>query len=412
VTRAVRRVDIATARRMAVEAQRLSGPLARSTPATILDVVRSIRCVQIDPTAVVARTQHLVLRSRLDRYDPEQLPVLAYTEHALFEYWAHAASYVLTEDWPVHHLMMRTSERDGGWSAYSRQWLSANEALRANILRVIRRHGPVRLRDLAELVDDALVSWQSTGWTGERNLDQMLRILWTMGKILVADRRGLERWWDLAERVVPRPARGTRLSDAAVVRRAVELSVRGLGLGTLQHVKANYTRDRYPNLKEVLGGLVRRKVLEPVEVEGVPGTWFVHAEDVPMLERIEAGGWAPRTTMLSPFDNLIADRKRASALFDLEYRIEIYTPKDKRRYGYFAMPVLDGDRFIARVDPAFARDERRLDVMAVHAEPGFERSKDAARAVGAAVRDLATWLGAERVDLAGAIPRGWRTALS
>jgi uncharacterized protein YcaQ len=116
--------------------------------------------------------------------------------------------------------------------------------------------------------------------------------------------------------------------------------------------------------------------------------------------------------MLSPFDNLIADRKRASALFDLEYRIEIYTPKEKRRYGYFAMPVLDGDRFVARVDPAFARDERRLDVIAVHAETGFERSKDAARAVGTAIRDLAEWLGAERIDLGGSLPRGWRTALT
>ena len=248
---------------MAVEAQRLSGPLPRATPANVLDVIRSIRCVQIDPTAIVARTQHLCLRSRLAGYDPAILPVLAYTEHALFEYWAHAASYVLTEDWPVHHLMMRTAERNGGWSEYSRTWLAANEPLRADMLRVLRKHGPLRLRDIAELVDGALVSWQSTGWTGERNLDQMLQILWTMGKVFVGDRRGTERWWDLGDRVVPKELRGRRLSDAAAERRAIELSVRALGVGTVQHVKASFTRNRYPNANEHLAHLVRRKLLQP-----------------------------------------------------------------------------------------------------------------------------------------------------
>jgi uncharacterized protein len=376
-----------------------------------MDVVRNIRCVQLDPTAVVERTQHLVLRSRLREYEPEQLHALAYRDHRLFEYWAHAASLVLTEDYPIHHVLMRTRDA-GGWHERTREWIAANDALRRSMLRAIRRHGPVRLRDLSGLVDDALVSWQSTGWSGERNLDQMLRVLWTSGAIMVADRRGLERWWDLAERVVPREDRGKRLTDVGAVRRAAELSLRGLGVGTLAHIRDHFTIGRYPGLKDVLAHLERRRTIERVEIDGQAGTWFVHAEDVPTLERIETGEWEPRTTMLSPFDNLIHDRKRARSLFDLDYRIEIYTPKAKRRYGYYTMPVLDGDRFVGRVDPSFVRAERRLDVNAVHAEPGFERSRDAGRAVGDAIRDLAAWLGAARIEVArGAGPSAWRPSL-
>ena len=412
MTRAVRRIEFSTARRMAVEAQRLSGSLPRSTPASILDVVRAIRCVQIDPISVVARTQHLVLRSRLDGYDPEQLHVLAYTERALFEYWAHAASYVLTEDWPVHHLMMRSIDREGGWSEQSRRWLLANDRLRRAMLRVVRRDGPLRLRELATLVPEALVSWQSTGWTSERNLDMMLRALWSSGKLLVADRRGLERWWDLAERVVPPDLRGTRLSDAAAVRRAIELSVRALGVGTPQHVRASFTRDRYPGLTGVLDSLVRRRVLEPVQVDGVAGSWFVHVEDVQRLERIEAGEWVPRTTMLSPFDNLIADRKRARALLDLDYRIEIYTPKEKRRYGYYTLPILHGDRFVARADVANDKDADRLLVHSLHPEPGVRATAGLVDATGTALRDLASWLGATSITASAPVPRGWGRALA
>jgi uncharacterized protein YcaQ len=407
---AVRRINLATARRLAIAKQRLAGTAPRSSPANAFDVVRSIRCVQLDPIAVVARSPMLVLRSRLRGFRPEHLERLVYRDRSLFEYWAHAASIVLTDDYPIHHLRMRTFPGDG--SRFG-AWVERNEGLRRAIVRDLRRRGPLRLRDLA---DHAVAeSWVSTGWTRERNADQMLRYLWMRGTVLVADRRGLEKWWDLAERVLPADVRRRRLSDNQVTTRAAELSLRALGVATAAHIRSHFTLDRYPGLPGALERLERRGRIARVEVAAdggrLPGVWYVHAEDLGELERAERGSRGSRTTLLSPFDNLIYDRKRANTLFDLDYRMEIYVPKARRRYGYYAMPLLHGDRFVARVDPAADRDRGRLVVHAVHPEPGVRPTRELGRAVAAAVHDLADWVGASRADLAGPAPDAWRRAL-
>jgi hypothetical protein len=137
----------------------------------------------------------------------------------------------------------------------------------------------------------------------------------------------------------------------------------------------------------------------------------VHREDLPLLERIERGRWEPRTTMLSPFDNLMHDRKRLLDLFGLDYKMEIYVAAVKRRHGYYSMPVLDGDRFLARVDPANDREGSRLIVRHLVPEPGVKADAATTAAVSNAVHDLAGWLGAERIDVDRSVPPAWRSTL-
>jgi uncharacterized protein YcaQ len=152
--------------------------------------------------------------------------------------------------------------------------------------------------------------------------------------------------------------------------------------------------------EQALARLVREGIAVPVTIDGVSkGEWFAHAE---VLER----PWKPRTVVLSPFDDLVSDRDHAEALFDFHFRIEIYVPKAKRRWGYFVLPVLRGDRLIGRVDPRFDRSSGVLRLEAVHAEPGTSASDGAA--VGRAIRELAAWLGATRIDVGGGVPAPWR----
>jgi uncharacterized protein len=408
---ALRRIDVITARRLAIAKQRLAGLTPRSSPAKVLDVIRSIRCVQLDPISVVARSPLLVLRSRIGDFQPRHLHRLLYRDRSLFEYWAHAASIVLSEDYPIFRYRMRNWPGPGGWSDRVHDWIALNAKLRRSVLSDLRRRGPLRLRDFT---DHSVERWQSSGWTRDRNVDQMVRFLWMQGKVMVADRNGLEKWWDLAERVLPEPVRRQRMSDGQVARRAIEISLRCLGVGTAAHVRGYFTHG-YPGLPEILRGFERSGLVERVEVvdDGAPrpGTWYVHREDVPLLDRIEHGRWEPRTTMLSPFDNLLHDRKRLLDLFGLDYRMEIYVAAVKRRHGYYSMPVLHGDRFLARVDPANDREGSRLLVRHVVPEPGVKADAATIGAVSDAVHDLAAWLGDERVDVDRSVPPAWRRAL-
>ena len=288
-----------------------------------------------------------------------------------------------------------------------RDWLAANQGLRRSILRQLRASGPLPTRDLE---DRAQTSWESSGWTAGRNVDRMLDVLWTQGRVMVAGRQGQQRVWDLAERWLPPWAPTRRPPERAVVRLAVQRSLRALGVATARDIDRHFTAGRYPGLTAVLAGLERDGRVERVRVadDGTewPGPWYVHADDLPMLERLEAGDWRPRTTLLSPFDNLIIDRERTQRLFGFHFRMEIYVPRAARRYGYYVLPVLHGDRLIGRVDPAMDRRRGRLVVNAVHAEPDAPAA--AGPAVAAALEDLAAFLGADRVELRQPPPERWR----
>jgi hypothetical protein len=242
----------------------------------------------------------------------------------------------------------------------------------------------------------------------------MLDLLWTQGRIMVAGRQGQQRVWDLAERWLPPWAPTRRPPEREVVRLAAQRSLRALGVATARDIDRHFTAGRYPGLAAALAGLERSGRVEQVRVaEGGdewPGPWYVHADDLPLLERLQAGDWRPRTTLLSPFDNLIIDRERTERLFGFRYRMEIYVPRAARRYGYYVLPVLHGDRFVGRVDPAMDRRRGRLVVNAVHPEPGAPAGSGAA--VAAALKELAAFLGADGVELRQHPPKVWRGAFA
>jgi uncharacterized protein len=410
---ALRTLDPTLARRLFLSRQRLSGPRPSAAgPEAVMATAADLASLQLDPISVVARSHLLVLWSRLGGYDPADLEALLWRERRLFEYWAHAAAIVCTQDLPIHSLLMRRYPSDrNAQNRRLRAWLAANQALRRSILRQLRTSGPLPTRALE---DRAQASWQSSGWTAGRNVDRMLDVLWTQGRVMVAGRQGQQRVWDLAERWLPDWAPTRRPPERQVVRLAAQRSLRALGVATARDIDRHFTAGRYPGLPTVLAGLEREGRAERVRVanDGTewPGPWYVHADDLPLLERLEAGDWQPRTTLLSPFDNLIIDRQRTQRLFGFHFRMEIYVPRAARRYGYYVLSVLHGDRLIGRVDPAMDRRRGRLVVNAVHAEPDAPAA--AGPGVAAALGELAAFLGADGVELRQPPPERWRAGFA
>ena len=393
------------ARRLAVVAQQLEAPRPNPTRADLLATIHRITCLQLDPINVVARTQLLVPFSRLGNYDPADLNALLWEDRALFEYWAHAASIVLADDYPLFRPQMREREVAGGvWRQRVRDWVDANWSFRQALLDELARRGPLHAE---EVESRAVVAWPyPNSWGSGNDVGIMLEILWMRGYVTVTRRQGdgfgLKKQWGLMEHQVGDRVHEPPLDRPLLVRRAVERALLALGPARQRDVKHYFTRHAYPGLKEALAGLEKDGIARRVAVRGDdgewPGPWYLHANLLPELERVRRGDWRPQTVLLSPFDNLIADRDRAELLFNFHYRIEIYTPAAKRRYGYYVMPILHGDRLIGRVDPKMDRKAKHLTVNAVHLEPGTSENGATRTAIEGAVASLAQFLGAESIS--------------
>ncbi len=355
------RLTKAQARRIAVRAQMLDA----RRPADLVDMVRQLTLLQIDPTAAIAPSADLVAWSRLGSgYSPADLKHALEAERTLFEldamirptsdlglYLAGAA------DWPSRET--------------TRRWLADNDRFRRDILELLGGSGPLASRDIP---DTCTVPWASTGWTNNRNVTQMLEFLMTRGEVAIAGRSGRERLWDLAERVYPADVVVPSIEEAERIKNERRLAALGV---------ARQKRQKMPMEPAHVGDAG-----EPAVVEGTKGEWRV---DPSLLD----GDFEGRTALLSPFDRLVHDRLRTEELFDYEYTLEMYKPAAKRRWGYFALPVLHGDRLVGKIDAAADRKASVLRVHAIHEDVRFTRP--IAKGVRDELDDLAVWLGLDAV---------------
>lgn len=386
-------IPIDRARRLAVLGQLLSLP----RPAGVEEVVRELGFVQIDPTSSVARTEHLVLFSRLGRrYRKAELDRLLWEDRSLFQFRAHI---VPVDDYAIHRVAMRRYPKtDSSRHRYVRRWLDANQAFRRHVLAALRARGPLRTRDLE---DRTAEGWRTGGWNDDgKSTAMMLEVLSNKGEVAVAGRDGQQRLWDLAERWHPTTLPG--LPAARSARALVERQVRARGVAPASGIGFLLDGGQIDGVDRALAALVREAIVVPVAIEGQREPWYAHAE---VLER----PFRPRTALLSPFDRLIHDRIRTKRLFGFDYQLEIYIPKAKRKYGYYVLPILHGDRLIGRIDPVFDRKAAVLRVNGLWAEEGAPAS--AGPAVSRAIRELAVWLGAVDIVFSGPMPTGWRRAI-
>ncbi len=322
--------------------------------------------LQIDPTSAIAPSADLVAWSRLgSSYHPVDLKQALEQDRTLFEFDAMVR--------PMRDLGLYLAGASQ-WPPYERHraWLRDNDPFRHDILERLAASGPLTSRDIP---DTSVVPWPSSGWTNDRNVTQMLEFLVRRGQVAVAGRLGRERLWDLAERVYPADVELPSVEEATRTRNARRLASLGIA-----------RRKR------------RATPVEPVDVaeageaamvDGVKGEWRV---DPAALDDEFEG----RTALLSPFDRLVHDRVRAMELFDFDYTLEMYKPAAKRRWGYYALPILHDDQLVGKVDAVADRRASVLRINAIHEDVPFTRAM--ATAVHAEIANLASWLGLAAVE--------------
>jgi uncharacterized protein len=352
------------ARRIAVRAQLLDA----DRPVDLATLAHRLTFLQLDPTAAIAPSADLVAWSRLgDRYQPSHLQQAVTVDRSMFETQAQPSDKepVLALVRPTADLALYLADMIAWRQSTGRaaQWVRDNGGFRGRILETLAASGPLASRDIP---DTAEVPWQSSGWTHDRNVTQMLEFLLFRGEVAVAGRKGRQRIWDLAERVYP-PVEPVPADEARRIRDQRRL--RSLGVAR-------------PGIVGDAG--------VAVDVEGTSGEWRIDPEAT-------AAGFEGRMALLSPFDRLIHDRTRALELFEFEYTLEMYKPAPQRRWGYFALPILDDDRMVGKLDATADRKTGELRVNAVHQDAPFPRQLRSR--VDREIGHLANWLGLEAIRI-------------
>ncbi len=359
----IHHLDRTQARRLAVRAQMLDA----TRPTGLVETVEQLTLLQIDPTAAIAPSADLVAWSRLgEAYRPEDLRRALEEERSLYEFNALVR--------PISDLRLYLADM-ATWPRYrdAREWLQVNDTFRRDILDLLGSSGPLLSRDIP---DTSVEPWRSTGWTNARNVTQMLEFLMMRGEVAIAGRQGRQRLWDVAERVYPHDVEAVPAEEARRLRD--ERRLRALGIA----------RSKMP--AQPLEPYDVGEVGEAATVEDVPGEWRI---DPALLD----GSFRGRTALLSPFDRLIHDRRRTEELFEYEYVLEMYRPASNRRWGYFALPILHGDRLVGKLDAKADRKAGVLQVNAVHEDPPFDR--ETRSGVHQEIESLAEWLGLELTGL-------------
>jgi uncharacterized protein YcaQ len=365
----------------------LQPPTQPTSKAHVLSTIRQIGILQIDTINVVARSPYMVLWSRLGDYQPAWLDELL-AEGALFEYWAHGACFIPIEDYPLFRgRMLKTRATD-----YSTHYWSPQEHadLVKRILERIRLEGPLRSSDF-ESDHEPLSGRPQGGWWNWKDEKRGLEHLFNTGELMIARREKFQRVYDLQERVLPGWDDRQTCSEEDVRRALVLKTVSALGISRIDWV-AHYYYLAKTGLTELVKGLAREGALLEVEVEGWPEPAYVHPDQQELLNKAASGALEPGlTTLLSPFDPLILDRRRTRQVFGFDFTIECYLPQAKRRYGYYALPILHRGALVGRLAAKAHRAKGIFEVKGLWLEPGWELKGALAEELGAALQRCAAW---------------------
>jgi len=324
-------------------------------------IIERIGLLQLDSISVVARSHYLVMLARAGLYNRADLDDLL-TEGWLFETWAHAACQLPISSYPYYHAYIQQKQlKETKW--HIKKLGDESEEIIGEVYNTLRDEGAMSSKDF----DSA--KKQAGGWWNWKPAKVALEYLFDRGEIMVTHRENFHRYYDLTERVLAKHDFTLDKTLDDFLQWTIEQGLRHTGIGTIADIADYYRRKKTPT-KAVIADMVESGEVIPVEVVG----WqdeeaYIHRDDLPLLEQIQAGQHDPQLTVfLSPFDPLFWHRDRDEMLWDFYYRIEVYTPKAKRQYGYYVMPILHKQELVGRIDPKVYRKKKHLVFHALHLE--------------------------------------------
>lgn len=388
------------ARRLFLDHHALTGESATlHETAETLALVRRLGFIQLDSVNAVERAHHMILFSRAPAYCREHLHSLHHEEASLFEHWTHDASLIPMEFYPYWRHRFRAArakiEENPRWQE---RFGPEGEKVLRNVRRRLRREGALMARDFEDK--------GAGGWWGWGPSKTALELLWRTGEVAIARREGFEKVYDLAERVIPDEHRLARPSESAMKDWACRAALDRLGFATAQEIAAFWHLVSIADAKAWTAKALKRKEIAEVSVEGADGSWKTAFAPADIETRLAVAEEPPAPLrLLSPFDPAIRDRKRAMRLFGFDYRIEIFVPEKKRKYGYYVLPLLEGDRFVGRADLKAHRAEGRLEVKGLWLEPSMKLTKSREKNILAALETLGRFTETPEIDAAAALRR-------
>ena len=390
-------ISVPLARRLALQSQGLDGQwLLPEGKEGVAQAIQRLGYVQIDTIAVVRRAHHHVIWSRRPDYDEHMLDDLLARDRRVFEWWAPAASYLPYQDYRYYLPAMRRYAA----SPSTRHWLEQNAQLVQGVRDRIQAEGPLGSADF-----EAPAGFRRGGWWSRKPAKQALELLFSTGELMVSERRGFQRIYDLRERVLP-PETDLREPDEEEMQRfTVRRALGGLGVAPLREIVWGRTKATLETVHDMIDSG------EVVQLEGLAGdTHYALAAAVQQLAGQAQG--SDRLHILSPFDNLVIRRGWLKRLFGYDFRLECYTPAAERRFGYFALPVLWGNEFEGRVDCKAERDRRTLVVRRLTFERVVSEPDRLLPALASRLHDLAAFNGCDSVRLETTDPGTVRAPLA
>ena len=374
--------------------------LPKDKPGT-LSMIEHLGYVQIDTINVVERSHHIVLRTRQIDYRQAFLHDLQAKDRQIFEYWAHAASFLPVKDYRYYLPTIKRKPKPGSWFD---QWTKKNPVLVRQVKRRIAKEGPLTPSDFGD-VDNR----KRGPWWDWKPAKAALEVLFWRGDLMIKERRNFQRVYDLTERVLPKKTDVTMPAEHEEKEFFVRRALNALGVATLndinRYIGISGRLDRWLSILHKSGEIIE------LEVIGLKGPYYALAKDLSRIRR------APPPTddkvrLLSPFDNAIIMRDRTQALYEFEYSLECYVPKSKRKYGYFSLPILWRNELIGRIDPKADRRRSVLLVQNLHLEKDIVEQNVFFKALSTAINDFARFNACEHVELNNRIPSGIKRKIS